>query len=95
MKDVHEYIDGKGTKWNRVFLAPTASIDTKIDCDSFSDFSRKTENKNMKLGDMWDLSGELSDKRIKRKGHDPIKENAIKNYSKKCKGKPHPQAYEN
>jgi predicted nucleic acid-binding Zn ribbon protein len=31
MKEKHEYTDSEGVKWNRVFLNPNASIDTKID----------------------------------------------------------------
>lgn len=94
MNDKHEYTDSSGVMWQRIFTVPKASIDTKIDCDSATEFSRKTNKKNIKLGDMWDLSGELSNQRIKRHGHDRIKEETIKTYSKKCKGKQHPQTTE-
>ena len=31
MKEEHVYVDSEGVKWDRVFLNPNASIDTKID----------------------------------------------------------------
>jgi hypothetical protein len=51
----------------------------------------KTANKNQTLGDLWDRSKELSDKRKGILGHDPIKEKAEENYSKIRKGRKRPQ----
>jgi hypothetical protein len=90
MTDKHEYIKD-GITWSRVFSAPNASIDTQIDPNNSKAFVKKTDNKGMKLGDMWDLSKDLSDKRAKKYGKDPVKEKAIESYRKKT-AKEHPLA---
>ena len=76
------YIDEKGLKWNRVFLKPSVSIDTKIN-DSFSekDFLNKTRNKNYTLGELWDTAAENSEKR--GGNHDPIKKDYVKKRRKR------------
>ena len=90
MKDDHAYIDEKGTKWNRIFSVPNASIDTALNADtSATDWMRKTENKNWTLGDAWDTSAELSRQREKKMGKDPLREKGLKEYSKKRKGMQH------
>jgi hypothetical protein len=80
-----------GVKWNRIFTIPNASIDTKINPHSQKDFTDKTSKKNYTIGDMWDKSAEMSEKRARVLGNDPIKEKAKSDYSKRTK-KPHPQA---
>jgi hypothetical protein len=92
MNAPHEYTDEKGVKWNRVFSKPNASVDTSIDPFSAKDFINKTNKKGMTVGDMWDISAGLSDKREKKAGKDAVKEKAIKDYAKKCHGKLHPHA---
>jgi len=89
MDEEHFYTDRDGIRWDRVFLSPNTSIDTKIDENSPSDFVRKTAKKGMTIGDMWDESAKLSEKRRKSQGKDPIKEKAIKKYEDKTK-KRHP-----
>ena len=84
MTEEHIY-EENGVKWNRIFTNPTTSIDTQIDPNSSRDFIEKTKKKNYSIGDMWDESAVLSEKRAKRMGHDPIKEKEIANYEKKCK----------
>jgi hypothetical protein len=91
MNDTHEYTDETGVKWLRLFAVPQARIDNKIDPFSEKEFVRKTSGKNLKLGDMWDLSAELSAKREKVVGKDPVKEKAAAAYYKKTKKK-HPLA---
>lgn len=76
----------KGISWERVFTIPNASIDTKINEFSERDFLEKTNKKNYSLGEMWDTSKELSEKREKVQGKDSVKEKALENYSKKRKG---------
>jgi hypothetical protein len=45
------------------------------------------------MGDLWDRSQELSDKRKKLySGEDPVKKKYYKDWSKKRKGKVHPKA---
>ncbi len=89
MKDNHVYIDEKGVEWNRVFLPLNNSIDTKIDCFSKQDLANKTAKKGMTLGDMWDLSKEMSNKREKSTGKDPVKEKYFKKYSENRNGMKH------
>ncbi len=91
IKETHEYVDSDGVKWNRVFTIPNASIPTKIDPHSQSDFIQKTQGTKGTLGDMWDWSKELSEKREKDLGKDPVKENHLKKYSKSRKGLKHQQ----
>ena len=89
--DKHEYIDDSGVKWNRVFTAPELNTEgsLKTDCTAqqFSDYVGK---KKGTIGDLFDRSKELSEKRQKVLGKDPLKEKYYKNWSKKRKGKKHP-----
>ena len=89
MKEKHEYTDDKGVKWNRVFSVPNSAVDTSVGSSSKEDFLRMTQKK-MTVGDMWDVSAQLSEKRTKRYGKDPVKEDTVKKYKKKCHGKRHP-----
>src|SRR5438045_1433967 len=90
MKDKHEYTDEKGVKWSRVFVNPQACVDSRIDPFSYRDFVNKTDNKkNLKIGDLWDMASEASEKREQKLGIDPLKDKAIKDYEKKCHGKKH------
>lgn len=89
--DKHEYIDENGLKWSRIFTAPELNTEgsLKADCTAqqFSDYVGK---KKGTIGDLFDRSKELSDKRQKAMGKDPLKEKYYKNWSKKRKGKRHP-----
>ena len=78
-----------GVVWNRVWTVPQASFDSVYDCDSPKDFAAKTANKRGSLGDLWSKSAELSEKRAKRDGIDPIRQKHLQNYHKKT-GKKHP-----
>jgi len=89
MKDKHIYIDEKGVEWNRVYSSPNASIDTEMDSFSKKDWMRRTAKKGMTYGDMQDLSKELSVKREKSRGLDPVKNKTVKDYEKKTR-KAHP-----
>ena len=92
--DKHEYIDNNGTKWNRVYTVPQMGIDTKMDASTDSKgFSEKTKNKRGSLGDLFDQSKELSEARKKMYGKDPVKKKYWDDWSKKRKGKKHPEMF--
>ncbi len=90
INDKHEYIKD-GIKWNRVFTVPQASKDTQIDCFNSKDFVLKSRDKKGTVGNLFDLSAELSTKREQKLGKDPYKEEYFQNYSKTRKGKLHPK----
>jgi hypothetical protein len=70
MSDPHIYVDEDGIEWQRVWVAPNASMDSQVDEDSPKQFVNKT--KNWSVGEMWDYSKELSEKRKDKRGHDHI-----------------------
>lgn len=88
MNDPHEFIDEKGVKYLRLFVNPNASIDTRVDPWSKKDWMKRT-NKRMTVGEMMDESAQLSAKREKQSGVDPIKQKVFSDYEKKT-GKKHP-----
>jgi hypothetical protein len=90
MNDEHAYEEG-GVKWERVFLAPNASVDNSIDPFNKQQFMDATYNKKGSFGDMMDLSAELSSKRAAQAGgKDPVKEKFYDNYAKERNGAEHP-----
>jgi hypothetical protein len=90
MNDTHEFVDSNGFKWDRVFFAPNASIDTKTDAFSSQKFVERTASKKGSMGDMLDYSAEMSSKRSEQAGGiDPIKKKFFENYSKERKGAKH------
>jgi len=88
MKDEHRYVDENGLEWDRVFVNPNASIDSKLD-GSMESFMKYTENKNGTMGDLWDASEECSAKRKKQLGQDGVEQQHFKQYSKKRRGMKH------
>jgi|TARA_R100000808_G_C2097551_1_gene115747 hypothetical protein len=88
MTEPHVYTDEEGTKWNRIFTSPNASIDTQND-GTHEGFMKYTQNKKGTIGELWDASREASEKRNQEQGHDPVKEKHMKNYSKKRRGMKH------
>ena len=93
INDDHVYIDKHGIKWERSFTVPEINTQGQLkpDC-SPKDFVSFTKNKKDTVGDMWDRSTELSDKRKKIYGKDPVREKYFKDWSKKRKGKIHPKS---
>ena len=85
MNAEHTYSEN-GILFERVFTVPNTAIDSEINPDSATQFVEKTGKMKGTLGEIWDYSKELSEKRIREKGYDPIREKAEKNYSKKRKG---------
>ena len=88
MLDKHVYFDAIGQQWNRVFSSPRAAVDTKVNPFSQKDFLRHT-NKNMTVGQIMDVSAEMSDKRANKAGVDPVKKGVFDRY-KNSTGKEHP-----
>jgi len=86
--DNHEYIDEHGVKWNRIFTPPElntgGSLKTNCTAKEFSDF---TKNHKGTIGDLWDRSAELSEKRKKIYGEDPVKKQYKNSWKKKRKNK--------
>ena len=90
MNDEHVY-EKDGVTWERVFLAPNASIDNNIDPFNQQQFMDATYGKKGTMGDMMDLSAEMSQKRAdKAGGKDPVKEKFYDNYAKERNGAQHP-----
>jgi hypothetical protein len=95
MNEVHEYKGKNGNEndWVRIFHIPQASIDTKQDPFNSNQYLRHTESKKGNYGDLLNLSKELSNKREKILGKDPIKEKFYSDYSKQRKGAKHPDQF--
>ena len=90
MNDEHAYAE-VDIEWERVFLTPNASIDNDIDPFSKQQFIDATYNKKGTMGDMMDLSAEMSEKRAAQAGgKDPVKEKFFDNYARERKGAEHP-----
>lgn len=88
MNDNHSYSED-GKQWRRLYSVPNASIDTKIDPFSAKDFINKTGTKKGTVGEVMDLSAELSHKRAESTGtEDPVKRKLFQDYNKKV-GKKH------
>jgi len=91
MNDEHVY-EQDGLAWERVFLAPNASIDSDVDPFNGRQFVDVTAAKKGTMGDMLDYSKELSQKRASVNGGvDPVKEKYYKKYSDERNGAKHPQ----
>ena len=91
MNDEHVY-EQDGLVWERVFLAPNASIDNDVDPFNSRQFVDATANKKGTMGDMMDFSKELSEKRASVNGGvDPVKKQYYKNYSEARNGAKHPK----
>lgn len=93
MSEKHTY-SKDGVEWERVFLSPNASVSTSVDPFSPNSFIEKTGNMKGTVGDMMDLSAELSEKRASQSkdGKDPVKKKYFEEYSKARKGAKHPDA---
>ena len=83
----HSY-EVEGVTYGRVYTIPNASIDSKINSESESDFIAKTKAKT--YGELWEASAEMSAERADTHGgEDPVRQEHFKEYSKKRKGKKH------
>lgn len=91
MTDKHIYFKD-GIEYKRVFVNPQTVLNStsNIDAYSESDFAKKTENiKGGTLGNLFDISAELSQKREQKEGVDKVKNKAYSDYEKRT-GKVHP-----
>ena len=90
MNDKKSYTDKDGTEWKRVFTGSQLSTIGKVDPWDNADFVNKTAQKKGTVGNMMDLSKELSEQRAKDNGGvDPVKEKYYKDYSKARGGAKH------
>lgn len=83
--------DGEDENWERQVSKANFTIDSSSSVDPFSkkDFQKVTSNKNGTVGDLMELSEELSQKRADSNGGiDPVQEKHYKDYEKKT-GKKH------
>ena len=88
MNEEHVYFENE-VQWKRIYTVPSASIDTSINPFSEKEFIQKTGTKKGTVGDMMDLSSELSQKRAELNGkEDPVKRKMFNEYEKKT-GKKH------
>lgn len=85
MNSEHSYSEN-GIKFERVFTVPNAQIDSEIDPDSAQKFVEKTGKMKGTLGEIWDYSKELSEKRAQKTGEDHLRTKAEEKYSKKRRG---------
>lgn len=84
MNDDHVY-EENGVQFERLFTNPSARINESI--DTAQKFVEKTANMRGTLGEIWDYSQELSDKRAREHGgEDPMRKKAEESYSKKRRG---------
>ena len=93
MSEEHTY-SKDGVEWERVFLPPNTSVSTSVDPFDANSFIEKTGNMKGTVGDMMDLSAELSEKRAadSKDGKDPVKQKYFEEYSKARKGAKHPES---
>ena len=92
MNEKHAFTDNKGVVWERVWLAPQAVVDGKINCWSSQKFSEKIGETKGSMGDVYSRSAELSAQRASEAGGiDPVKTKFFDDYSNTRKGKRHPQ----
>tara|TARA_Y100000310_G_C20300701_1_gene631618 strand:+ start:82 stop:441 length:360 start_codon:yes stop_codon:yes gene_type:complete len=88
MNEPHVYIDGDKIEWKRVYTSSQLSTDIKINPWSSKAFADATRDKNMSVGDLWDMSADLSERReSKVGGEDPILKKYNAKEKKKRKGK--------
>ena len=81
MSEDHVYTDDKGVEWRRVFYPVSFAFDTKLDPHDPKAFIKKTE-KGGTIGDIMDLSKEMSEKRGGDK-NDEVKVKHAKDKEKK------------
>ena len=101
VKDVFQRMDEEhiyeenGVQWKRVFISPQTRVSSfsSLDPNSYQEFSNWIDKgKGGSVGDLWDASKELSEKRESQKGTDEIKKSSLADYSKTRNGISHPSA---
>lgn len=90
MNEEHVFVDKKGIKWERILVNPQVAFNTQLSATDSKGFVAKTRDKNYSLGQLWDMSAELSSRREGTSGVDEIKAKAEEAYKKKTdKAHPH------
>tara|TARA_X000001036_G_C20537368_1_gene748822 strand:+ start:359 stop:739 length:381 start_codon:yes stop_codon:yes gene_type:complete len=90
MNDEKFFTDEDGVEWNREYSSPELNATGSTDAWNSKQFVEKT-GKGGKLGDMLDMSADLSKERASQNGGvDPLKEKYYKKYSKERNGAIHP-----
>ena len=93
MNDEHVYTDEEGVEWSRVFTRPNAVIDSifSMNPNDSKGFVDKTgKMRNGKIGDLFQLSAEMSEKRTSKEGIDRQKIKSWENYESKRPKTTHP-----
>ena len=90
MNEEHRFFDSDGLEWRRVFTVPHAVVSSGNEIDPFNirKCVEKTGDMKGSVGDLWDFSGEMSERRAEKLGHeDPVKRKYFDDYQKKndCK----------
>tara|TARA_Y100000361_G_scaffold69343_1_gene61199 strand:- start:5102 stop:5482 length:381 start_codon:yes stop_codon:yes gene_type:complete len=90
MNDEKFFTDEDGVEWTREYSSPELNATGSTDAWNSKQFVEKTA-KGGKLGDMLDMSADLSKERASQNGGvDPLKEKYYKRYSKERRGAIHP-----
>ena len=92
MREEHVFIDEEGLEWKRVYTSPNASIDSLSNTNPFDTRAHVNKTGAMKgsLGDLFNVSKEMSERREQKLGHeDPVKRQFFKDYQKKNNGAKH------
>ncbi|MEK6861892.1 MAG: hypothetical protein AABY07_08050 [Nanoarchaeota archaeon] len=87
------WIDEDGNEWKRVYNnVPHAVVDglLTIDPRSPQEFVRKTAKSKGKLGDLYEIAAELSDKRKAKDGIDGVERKSWSKYEKSRPNTIHP-----
>jgi hypothetical protein len=90
MNDDKIFIDETGFQWRRLFSIPQAAIDTVLDPFNPADFNKKT-SKPGTMGELFDRSKEMSEKRKDKDGIDVVENKYWQDWSKTRKGRKPPK----
>jgi hypothetical protein len=90
MDDTKNYCGEDGKEeglWERRYYVPQMSVDVKMDEWDSKGFTEKSGRKKGNLGNLFDESKELSEKRAKSAGTDPLKEAHLKQWKERRRRK--------
>jgi hypothetical protein len=87
MNELHVYSEN-GKEWKRIFTNPQMAVSTRLNPFSERQFLEKTKTVKT-LGEAWDISKEVSEKRAGKSGKDPLKNKFFEQYSKTRGGRKH------
>lgn len=92
MREEHRYFGEDGKEWKRVFYSPNASVNSLSNTNPFDTRSHVEKTGQMKgsLGDLFNISKEMSERRQdKIGGEDPVKRKFFNDYKEKNNGAKH------